>query len=285
MTKSTDKQKKQVMQKNTRSNPKKRGIEENIDKDSDVKDSTKKMKDKDGIDANMNDAITSKKADDEENIVNGSSESKNFFESIETINNLDDISEDDNTVHSSKTDVDNEIEHDDELLKDEVVDPKPLVPILKSRENLIQKAIPSPPTPTDVKETVLYARTSCESMIGFDSAGKRAMMENLNERERIVLRGYIRKEGFKMLKFLSPAELSMNSGIMGLLYEQIGTTCEKEKIKKYLGVRYILQRQLNGKRNYCIEKIVKQLKGMFFFFGCVLMYFFLLTMMLRTRFL
>ena len=132
MTKSTDKQKKQVMQKNTRSNPKKRGIEENIDKDSDVKDSTKKMKDKDGIDANMNDAITSKKADDEENIVNGSSESKNFFESIETINNLDDISEDDNTVHSSKTDVDNEIEHDDELLKDEVVDPKSLVPILKS---------------------------------------------------------------------------------------------------------------------------------------------------------
>jgi hypothetical protein len=39
---------------------------------------------------------------------------------------------------------------------------------------------------------------------------------------------------------------------------------DAEKIKKHSGVRYVLQRQLNSKRNYCIEKIVKQMKGIYF---------------------
>jgi hypothetical protein len=94
--------------------------------------------------------------------------------------------------------------------------------------------------------------------------GKKNMLSELTAQEIIVLRGYVRKDVFRMIKFLSDDKLRMNSTIMNQLYEQISVTDDKEKIRKHVGVRYLLQRQLNSKRNYCTEKIVKQMKGIFF---------------------
>ena len=56
----------------------------------------------------------------------------------------------------------------------------------------------------------------------------------------------------------------MNSAIMTKMYAHISITDDSVKMKKYPGVRYLLQRQLNSKRNYCIGTIVSQMKGMIF---------------------
>ena len=117
-----------------------------------------------------------------------------------------------------------------------------------------------------LKNVSSFTKTYCETVVGFDSKGKKNMLENINEQELLVLQSYVCKNTFRLIKFLSNEKLSMNSTIMNSLYEQISITDNKVKEEKYLGVRYVLQRQLNSKRNYCIEKIVKQLKCMFFLY-------------------
>lgn len=118
--------------------------------------------------------------------------------------------------------------------------------------------------PEDANEADMHTTGYCETVVGFNSIGKKNMLENLSETEITVLRGWVRKEGFRMIKFLSPVNLGIDSSIMTKMFAHLSITDDSVKMKKYTGVRYLLQRQLNSKRNYCIAAIVSQMKGMIF---------------------
>jgi hypothetical protein len=242
--KSSDKQKKHVIQKNIKPKPKKRNNEDVNDNTSEVNNNNKKNKEN-TIEISVDEA-NSKKLDNDENNENGSSDNDKGENDADVSNNTeDDMKTDDEEI----TDDDDEDKSENETTKSTQI-----VPMLQSRAQSIHS----------VKETVLHTVGYCETVVGFNSAGKKDMLKHITDSEKIVLRGYVRKEIFRMIKFLSAEKLSIDGTIMTLLYNQITVSTDAEKIKKHSGVRYVLQRQLNSKRNYCIEKIVKQMKGIYF---------------------
>jgi hypothetical protein len=196
--------------------------------------------------------------------INASNDKIDEDSKIEDFNN-DNLEKSDSDESSKKgdDDEDNTIISDDDLEERKKKSYK-IVPNLQPRK-LVDDQMNTYEPASIVAEVEQDVNTYCETVVGFNKAVKKNMMENITEQEKIVLCSYVRKELFRKIKFVGSEQLSMNSSIMTKLYEQINTTSDDAKMKKYLGVRYILQRQLNQKRSYCIEKIIKQMKCMFLF--------------------
>ena len=115
----------------------------------------------------------------------------------------------------------------------------------------------------NVNEVSMKINTHVETISGFTSKGKQAMVDSLlSSPQQMLLRGVVRTKNFRMLKFIGPDKLVMNSTIMEHLYSNIHVTDHNEKCQLHEALRYILQRQLNSKRDYCISKMVNQMKGM-----------------------
>jgi hypothetical protein len=264
MAKATDKQKKHVVHKKNQPRTKKRNNEEVDENNPNIMNDTKKKAREDIIEESF-DNSKSKTNDNDDNY---SDDDKNMKDHEE-----DNIEQKSSNEDADTTDDEKSVEEDN-LEKNEEIQKNKIVPMLQVRSSLINNntSIPEASStvleeetgPRTVEETVLYTDTYCETLPGFNSVGKKNMLSELTAQEIIVLRGYVRKDVFRMIKFLSDDKLRMNSTIMNQLYEQISVTDDKEKIRKHVGVRYLLQRQLNSKRNYCTEKIVKQMKGIFF---------------------
>ena len=278
MTKATDRQKKHLVQnknKATRSN--KRTIEENNKRDiaNDANTKFKEQKLNENIVESRIQSVgneenkengqidNDKKIDDNEDsiITNYENNMKkiDLDVALKTVDKYDDHNVDDD----DDDDDDDADKPDDELdteQQNEINLSNKIVPNVQPREkNKIAEEIDS------IQDVARLTNTYCEKVVGFDSKGKKNMFEKINEQELLVLRSYVRKNTFRLIKFLSNEKLSMNSTIMNSLYEQISITDNRVKEEKYLGVRFVLQRMLNSKRNYCIEKLVKQLKCMFLF--------------------
>lgn len=115
----------------------------------------------------------------------------------------------------------------------------------------------------NVTEVSMKINTHVETISGFTSKGKQAMVDSLlSSPQQMLLRGVVKSKIFRMLKFIGPDKLVMNSTIMEHLYSNIHVTDHNEKCRLHEALRYILQRQLNSKRDYCISKMVNQMKGM-----------------------
>lgn len=257
MAKTTIGQKRLPVTKKNQTRLNKRNNEEINDNPNNLNDNKKKSKE------NIINASTaeqsSKTLDNDENATNGiiDEDSK-----VEDVNNGNiEKSDSDESSKKGDDDEDKTILSDDDL-EDEKNTSIKIVPNLQPRKFDVDQINTNEPA-SIVAEVEQDANTYCETLVGFNKAGKKDMLENITDKEKIVLRSYVRKELFRRIKFLSAEQLSMNSSIMIKLYEQINATSDDAKIKKYLGVRYILQRQLNQKRSYCIEKIIKQMKCMF----------------------
>jgi hypothetical protein len=117
--------------------------------------------------------------------------------------------------------------------------------------------------PVNETEVSMKINTHVETISGFTSKGKQAMVDSLlTSPQQMLLRGMVKTKIFRMLKFIGPDRLAMNSTIMEHLYSSIHVTDHNEKCQLHDALRYILQRQLNSKRDYCISKMVNQMKGM-----------------------
>lgn len=132
--------------------------------------------------------------------------------------------------------------------------------------------------PVNETEISMKINTHVETLSGFTSKGKQAMVDSiLTSPQQMLLRGMVRTKIFRMLKFIGPDKLAMNSTIMEHLYSNIHVTDHNEKCQLHDALRYILQRQLNSKRDYCISKMVNQMKGMNLNLSEFLLYLILLT--------
>ena len=107
--------------------------------------------------------------------------------------------------------------------------------------------------------------TPKETISGFNSKSKQAMLDTLKPAQQMILRGLARTKIFQSIKFIGADKLVMNSNIMENMYKNINVTDHNEKCRLHEALRHIVQRQLNSRRSYCIDKIVGQMKGMFFF--------------------
>lgn len=260
MAKTTDKQRKHpVVPKKNKSKTNKRNIDEPTE-DSTVhvtESNTKKIKI-----VNIEKRIDETKLnneDNDENKENGSTDNELTFkigqEGIKTNdNNIDDMKTDSEDENS-----DDDIENSIQISKSNKIVPlfqaKPQINDFISSEELLEQQ------PQDANEANMLTTGYCETLVGFNATGKKNMLENLSETEISILRGWVRKEGFRMIKFLSASNLGIHSSIMTKMYAHLNIFDESVKMKKYTGLRYLLQRQLNSKRNYCIANIVSQMKG------------------------
>ena len=225
-------------------------INEEINDNPDKLNDTKKKAKDDMINATA-DALKAKTHENDENVQNGKIDEDSKIEDA----NHESIEKSDSDDSSKKEgdDEDNTVLGDDDLEKVDKTSYK-ILPNLQPRQNIIDQTNTDEPATMD--EAVLYTNTYCETLVGFNKAGKNDIVKKYHRTcEQIVLRSYVHKEIFRKIKLISSEQLSMNSTIMNLLYEQISATSSEAKEEKYLGVRYILQRQLSQKRSYCIEKI------------------------------
>jgi hypothetical protein len=87
------------------------------------------------------------------------------------------------------------------------------------------------------------------------------MKTNLTESEIQSLRYFVRNTIFNRIKFVPSPQLGIESGIFQKMFEHIKVNDDNLKQTKFVGVKYLLQRQMNSKRNYCTEKICKEIKG------------------------
>ena len=297
MAKATDKQKKKpILQKNNKSKTKKRNNEESTEtaKLDDIEKKPKKIKINiinKSIDETKSNKIDNDKnkeygsTDNEEESNDGNNINNNISDDLKT-DSEDEKSDDDETENSTNKDsTSNKIFPEISINKDSTSNK--IVPMFQARPHVYDFHINEPiveqmpedaneassmhttryceQIPEDANEASSMPTTGyCETVLGFNRKGKKNMLDNLSETEITVLRGWVRKEGFRMIKFLSSSSLNMHSSIMTKMYAHMGITDDNVKMKKYSGVRYLLQRQLNSKRNYCIGIIVSQMKGMLF---------------------
>lgn len=257
MAKATDKQRKHpVVPKKTKSKPNKRNIDD-LTESNTVQ--TKKIKI-----VNIEKHIDETKLNNEnndKNKENGSIDNEQTFK-IDIDGNK--TNEDD--IDDMKTDSEDEKSNDDDT-ENSTKDSKSnkIVPLIQARPQINALNSSEPifePQPQDANEASKLTIGYCETLVGFNATGKKNMLDNLSETEISILRSWVRKEGFRMIKFLSPSNLGIHSPIMTKMYAHLSIFDEKVKMKKYTGLRYLLQRQLNSKRNYCIANIVSQMKGM-----------------------
>jgi hypothetical protein len=110
-----------------------------------------------------------------------------------------------------------------------------------------------------------------------DVKGKGEMKNNLTENEIRALRFYVRTHVFNRIKFIPSGLLGQESKIIINMYDELSVKDDDLRRRKYQGIKYLLQRQMNSKRNYCTEKIVKEIKGML---SCVFKVFFLYSHLL-----
>jgi hypothetical protein len=87
------------------------------------------------------------------------------------------------------------------------------------------------------------------------------MIRNLTPTDIRNLRFYVRNNVFKRIKFVGPEHVCMDSPLIQEMLKLANVASEDDKKRKFLGVKYILQRQLNSKRNYCSDKIIKECRG------------------------
>ena len=258
IAKTTVGQKRLPVSKKNQTRLNKRNNEEINDNPENLNDNKKKSKE--NIINASTDEQKSKTLDIAENATNGKIDEDS---KIEDFNNENlEKSDSDESSKKGDDDEDNTIISDDDLEERKKTSNK-IIPNLQPRKLVDDKMNTYYEPASIVAEVEQDVNTYCETVVGFNKAGKKNYMENITEKEKIVLCSYVRKELFRRIKFISSEHLSMNSSIMTKLYEQINATNDDSKMKKYLGVRYILQRQLNQKRSYCIEKIIKQIKCMF----------------------
>lgn len=121
---------------------------------------------------------------------------------------------------------------------------------------------------TDVKETCFLVPTSekeSSSDLYTDEMYRNdrcEMFKNLNSNEIRALRVYVRGPVFNKIKFVNGDKTGRDSKIISDMFKVISINNDKEKQNlKFHGVRHILQRQLNSKRNYTNEKITKTAVG------------------------
>jgi hypothetical protein len=224
----------------------------------------KKKKKVDNMNATT-DELKSKKLDNDENALNGKIEEENKNETV--YNEIMEKSDSDDNSIKGDDDEENTVASDDET--EEKKESNKIVPKLQPRKKIVDEINIEEPNIT-ADEQALDINTYCETLVGFNRAGKKNMLDNITDQEKLVLCGYVRKEIFRKIKFVNSELLSINSTVMNKLFEQIGADSGEARGRKYLGVRYILQRQLNQKRSYCIEKIIKQMKCMFTCLFCKL---------------
>ena len=120
-------------------------------------------------------------------------------------------------------------------------------------------------------DVAFQINTPKETISGFNIKSKQAMLDTLKPAQQMILRGLAHTKIFQQIKFIGANKLVMNSNIMENMYRNINVTDHNEKCKLHEALRHIVQRQLNSRRSYCIDKMVGQMKGMiliysFFFF-------------------
>lgn len=111
-------------------------------------------------------------------------------------------------------------------------------------------------------DVAFQINTPKETISGFNIKSKQAMLDTLKPAQQMILRGLARTKIFQQIKFIGADKLVMNSNIMENMYRNINVTDHNEKCKLHEALRHIVQRQLNSRRSYCIDKIIGQMKGM-----------------------
>ena len=86
---------------------------------------------------------------------------------------------------------------------------------------------------------------------GYDSKGKEAMLATLTDAEQRLISEHVRNHIFLRIKFLSLDKLGNDSSIIEKLFNHIQVTNENDKKHKFLGVRFLLQRQMNSTKLCC----------------------------------
>ena len=84
--------------------------------------------------------------------------------------------------------------------------------------------------------------------------------KKVNQHIKALLINAIRTVVFRKIKFLNQQKLGQESNIFKLLYEKAGI-CRADQFKKYGNIRFLVQRQMNSKRNYCTDQIMAKARG------------------------
>jgi hypothetical protein len=88
---------------------------------------------------------------------------------------------------------------------------------------------------------------------------------NLPQPTKTLIVSLIRNQIFRRIKFLSNEKLSFDSSICKQLFNSIGFHDKKAQVAKYELLRHLVLRQMNAKRNYCIDQILSKARGLYLF--------------------
>jgi hypothetical protein len=89
---------------------------------------------------------------------------------------------------------------------------------------------------------------------------------NLPQPTKTLIVSLIRNQIFRRIKFLSNEKLSFDSSICKQLFNSIGFHDKKAQVAKYEILRHLVLRQMNAKRNYCIDQILSKARGLYIFY-------------------
>jgi hypothetical protein len=107
---------------------------------------------------------------------------------------------------------------------------------------------PTQPLTNNVSKTMLVAETDNENS------------KKVNQHIKALLINAIRTVVFRKIKFLNQQKLGQESNIFQLLYEKAGIS-KTDQFQKYENIRFLVQRQMNSKRNYCTDQIMAKARG------------------------
>ena len=114
---------------------------------------------------------------------------------------------------------------------------------------------PTQPLTNNVSKTMLVAETDNENS------------KKVNQHIKALLINAIRTVVFRKIKFLNQQKLGQESNIFQLLYEKAGIS-KTDQFQKYENIRFLVQRQMNSKRNYCTDQIMAKARGKQTLFKC-----------------
>ena len=132
----------------------------------------------------------------------------------------------------------------------------------------------------DTIESVHNDKFFATSMLSMQSSSMQIMYHDARKMSvnlKALLITNIRTTLFRKIKFLTNEKLGRESSICQLLFQTTGITNPVEQIAKYEGIRQLIQRQMNSKRNYCTDQIMAKARG------TLIIYLFFLNLM-KTHF-
>jgi hypothetical protein len=91
----------------------------------------------------------------------------------------------------------------------------------------------------------------------FNDEGNHGLPSNI----KAMLISAIRTQIFRKIKFLTNEKLSKDSSVFQEIFKAIGFHNQDEQNVKYETIRFLVQRQMNSKRNYCTDQIMAKARG------------------------